>query len=289
MALKSILVPMSGTPTDRSALDLALTLARPSAAHVEAVYPRRDPREAIIYASMGAGADGLAVGPVMDELEREGREAGERARRMMEAWRAEAGVAAAVKPDPYEHVTAGWREQIGSPDQTVMQAAARADLVVCAGLQRPPGLEQDFIEAALFGAARPVVVAPARIAGASFHCAVLAWNGSHEANRAAAAALAWLPRFDRFYVFCQAESHRAPAFPVDAVELLAWHGVKAEILSFGPPTKSVGIDLLKALASVEASFLIMGAYTHGRTRQMMFGGATHHVLHHATLPVLLVH
>ncbi|MEJ0069751.1 MAG: universal stress protein [Pseudomonadota bacterium] len=54
-------------------------------------------------------------------------------------------------------------------------------------------------------------------------------------------------------------------------------------------SESLGEDLLKAAASVDASLLIMGAYTHGRVRQMMFGGVTHHVLHHATLPVFLAH
>ncbi len=51
----------------------------------------------------------------------------------------------------------------------------------------------------------------------------------------------------------------------------------------------VGAALLAAATSVEASFLVMGGYTHGRVRQMMFGGVTQHVLHHAQLPVLLVH
>jgi nucleotide-binding universal stress UspA family protein len=33
----------------------------------------------------------------------------------------------------------------------------------------------------------------------------------------------------------------------------------------------------------------MGAYTHSRVREMLFGGVTEHALTDATLPVLLVH
>jgi nucleotide-binding universal stress UspA family protein len=33
--------------------------------------------------------------------------------------------------------------------------------------------------------------------------------------------------------------------------------------------------------------LVKGAYTQSRLRQMIFGGATRHILAHATLPVLM--
>ncbi len=53
MTAKSILVPMMGTSLDRAALDLALALARPTGAHIEGLYPKRDPREALAYVGMG--------------------------------------------------------------------------------------------------------------------------------------------------------------------------------------------------------------------------------------------
>ncbi|MEJ0069749.1 MAG: hypothetical protein WDO24_14600 [Pseudomonadota bacterium] len=44
---------MMGTSLDRAALDLALALARPTGAHIEGLYPKRDPREALAYVGMG--------------------------------------------------------------------------------------------------------------------------------------------------------------------------------------------------------------------------------------------
>jgi nucleotide-binding universal stress UspA family protein len=35
--------------------------------------------------------------------------------------------------------------------------------------------------------------------------------------------------------------------------------------------------------------LVKGAYTQSRLRQMIFGGATNHILTHANLPVLMAH
>ena len=33
--------------------------------------------------------------------------------------------------------------------------------------------------------------------------------------------------------------------------------------------------------------VVKGAYTNSRLRQMIFGGATRHILHHAELPVVM--
>ncbi|MBI3517301.1 MAG: universal stress protein [Proteobacteria bacterium] len=286
MPLKSILVPMTAAPADRRALDLALALGRAGGAHIGALYPKRDPREAATY--VGMGGDITGIGQIMAQIESEADAASTRARTTVERWRADAGLAEAARPGTAPHPTVGWRAPTGDPDQLVTQAAAGADLVVCAGLQPEPGAEQTLIEAALFGAARPVVTAPATLPRNLLASAVVAWNGSHEANRALAAMLTLLPAFGQVHLFCQPEGHRAVVDPVDALELLAWHRVKAQVLPAGTGD-DVGAALLAAASSVEASFLAMGAYTHGRMRQMMFGGVTHHVLHHAKLPVLLVH
>jgi len=289
MALKSILVPTIGTDVDRRLLELALTVGRPTNAHIAALYPRRDSREALAYAGMGMGTELIAIGPIMEQLERDGREGSARSRSTVEAWRKEAGLTELAKPGTSDRVTVGWSEQTGAPDELVIRAGAKADLIVHTGLQDDTGFQQELLEASLFGAARPVLTASPKSTANPFKCAVVAWNGSHEANRAIAAAVALLPRFERVFVFCRAEPHRAAADPADPIELLAWHGIAAAALAASPASDSVGGDLLAAAASVEASMLIMGAYTHGRMREMVFGGVTHHVLHHAQLPVFLTH
>lgn len=289
MAVKSILVPMAGAAIDRYALDLALVLARPSAAHIEGLYAKRDPAEALAYVGMGMGGELVAVGTITEQLEQEGRAGSKRAHRTFDDWVATTGLLDGSKAVSSGRVSVEWREDTGTPDQVVTRAASRTDLVVCATLQREPGIEQDFIEGGLFGAARPVVLAPHKLPANPFRSAVIAWNGSHEANRAVAAALALLPRFDAVHLFCEGEGHRAAQDPAQVQQLLARHEVEARLLHPHKPTGDLGQDLLKAAASVEASMLIMGAYTHGRTRQMVFGGVTHHVLHHTKLPAFLVH
>jgi nucleotide-binding universal stress UspA family protein len=38
-----------------------------------------------------------------------------------------------------------------------------------------------------------------------------------------------------------------------------------------------------------ADLLVIGAYSHSRMRQVVFGGVTEHVLDHAELPILMTH
>jgi nucleotide-binding universal stress UspA family protein len=47
--------------------------------------------------------------------------------------------------------------------------------------------------------------------------------------------------------------------------------------------------ILAEAANLGAGLLVKGAYTHSRLRQMIFGGATSHILAAAELPVLMAH
>jgi nucleotide-binding universal stress UspA family protein len=51
--------------------------------------------------------------------------------------------------------------------------------------------------------------------------------------------------------------------------------------------KSTGEAILAAAESLGCDLLIKGAYTQSRLRQMIFGGATQHIMAKANIPVLL--
>jgi nucleotide-binding universal stress UspA family protein len=54
----------------------------------------------------------------------------------------------------------------------------------------------------------------------------------------------------------------------------------------GEETGAATLEYVKAKG---ANLLIKGAYTHTRLRQIVFGGATRHILANAGVPVLLTH
>ncbi|MGZ5233759.1 MAG: universal stress protein, partial [Burkholderiales bacterium] len=51
--------------------------------------------------------------------------------------------------------------------------------------------------------------------------------------------------------------------------------------------RSAGQTILDECARSGADLLIKGAYTQSRLRQLIFGGATRHIIAHAPLPVVL--
>jgi len=288
MKIKTILVPMNAVQSDRGTLDLALGIARRSGAHITALFVRQDPRDAMSFA--GLGAEGIAVGRIMDDIEREGGAASDRAFKAFEDWRAKNALSEAKQPALSDKPTAEWRADMGAPDAVIARQGGLADLIVETGLHDSKlPLEQSTIEASLFGSGKPVLVTPPKLPNDVFDTALIAWNGSREANRAVGAALELLSLCRRVLVFCQAEHQRAARDPAELVEALAWHGIAAKPVAAATPSSHVGIELLAVAQRENASLLVSGAYTHGRFRQMVLGGLTNHVLHHAEIPALLIH
>jgi nucleotide-binding universal stress UspA family protein len=58
-------------------------------------------------------------------------------------------------------------------------------------------------------------------------------------------------------------------------------------VTLDPRGRSTGEAILAHAASLGCDLLIKGAYTQSRLRQIIFGGATRHILANATLPVLM--
>jgi nucleotide-binding universal stress UspA family protein len=47
--------------------------------------------------------------------------------------------------------------------------------------------------------------------------------------------------------------------------------------------------LLQSAQEAGANLMVMGAYTHSRLRELVFGGVTYEVLSAADMPVLMAH
>src|SRR5262249_37262014 len=56
------------------------------------------------------------------------------------------------------------------------------------------------------------------------------------------------------------------------------NGVLCEPITVQPEGRSTGEAILAHAASLQCDLLIKGAYTQSRLRQMIFGGATRHIL-----------
>jgi nucleotide-binding universal stress UspA family protein len=144
------------------------------------------------------------------------------------------------------------------------------------------------IESGLFDSGRPILLSPPFPPSQIATNVLIAWNGSTEQASAIALAMPILQSADRVSVLTVTGGTGVPGpTAAQVIRYLQLNGIPAQSRVVGLDGKSTGEAILAAAQSLGCDLLIKGAYTQSRLRQMIFGGATQHVLANATLPVLL--
>jgi nucleotide-binding universal stress UspA family protein len=115
----------------------------------------------------------------------------------------------------------------------------------------------------------------------------VAWNGTAESAAGVQAAMPWMEKAQAVRVLTAEGYQRRGPERHDLGAYLALHGIDAEIATFQPDFRSVGLGLLKAAGEFGCDLLVMGAYSHSRLRQLILGGVTRVVLERAGLPVIM--
>lgn len=288
MTIKVILVPVTATETGASALKTAFALGRRFEAHVAALHVRADPRNALLY--MGEGMSGIVLQEIMAAAERDAIERARNARAMFEAAAKESAVPLLDAPPKPGRFSAHWREDVGREDELVAKRARLADVVVV-GPQpaRQSAAVGLMMEAALLESGRPVLVAPPEGTASAGGNVAVAWNGSVESARAVAFGMPFLRAAERVALLSVGEDEEAKNGIDSLKQYLAWHAIAADAVVVAPGADGIGAAILSETKRLGSDLLVMGAYTHNRFRQMIFGGVTRHILSEAHLPVLVAH
>lgn len=281
-----ILCPVSGSTGDRRALDAAASVALAFSSHVEVLHARPDPTAFVPY--LGEGMSPGAVDALIGDAERRAEECERRAADTFAAWSRERGVGQSKAAASPRVASCTWRREDGAEDFWIARRGRVADLVVVAAPGGEAGVAATAAaEAALLDTGRPVLLAPSAPVAVS-GVALVAWNGSQQAARAAGAALPLLARAREVHVLTIEETGR-PADPADLVEYLAWHGVAATGRSVAREDAGIAATIDAACTRSVAALLVMGAFTHSRVRELIFGGVTAHALRDCRIPTLLAH
>lgn len=282
MTLRTITVPLFSSIDPAPPLDAALALARHTHAHIEAVLIRPDPATG----QAAIAAYGLANAASLSEITREGEEKAAAARAGFVAWATGRGVATDGTPGS---VFARWHEHVGWPEDGVIQHGRLADLLVMnlpVSFADPTG---PAFESAVFSSGRPTLVVPAGPAPDLPGKVLLAWNGSLQATRALAGAMPLLAVAKQVFVLTIPEKKHAGAEILDVCSALRWHDINSVCLMPHRDSDDAGAAILRAARDVRADMVVMGAYTHGRVRQMLLGGATRHLIENTSIPILFGH
>ena len=153
----------------------------------------------------------------------------------------------------------------------------------------PKGGRVTAFEAALFDSGRPVLMAPPTVPQTLGDNIIIHWNRSTETARAIALGMDLLTKAKRVhFVFVEGNSVAGPSVR-DAVGHLAAHGIAATEKTVELKGRGPGEAILQEAKAFGADLLLKGAYTQSRLRQMIFGGATSHILSKAEIPVFFAH
>lgn len=287
MAIKTILVPLSGLPGRGQWLDAVVKRSREWGAHVEAIHVAMDPRDSVAY--VGEGMTSAMIGDVMAVAERESDERRQQAQQVFDDTCQRNNVTISDQSESGPG-TAHFTIVTGREEDVMASRGRLADLIF---VRRPEsgGEEVTFsvtLEAALLDTGRPVLILPPSAPVDFGSSIVIYWNGTAEAGRAMNYAMPFMEKAKKVIVVeVDSESHSGPGM-VDVVKYLAWHGVNAErteIERRGSDSES----LLASTSSVGADMLVMGAYTRSRLRRLVFGGVTRDMLTRSSVPVLMAH
>jgi nucleotide-binding universal stress UspA family protein len=278
--MKTILVPIESHEAIRPTLETALMLARRFDSYVEGFALRFRVNEFVAVDMAGA----IPLESLRDENLEEAR----RARQLFESFMQERAVPrAAAGATQFSY---GWLDD--APEgEGVVGSYGRVFDVIAIGRPEPKaiGLQVRALESGLFESGRPVLLAPPMPLRTFGTNVLIAWNCSTEQARTTALAMPLLQKASRVVVLTVQGGTVPGPTGEQIARSLRRHGVPAEPITVAPQGRSTGEVILAQAASLRSDLLIKGAYTQSRLRQMMFGGATRHILGNATLPVLMAH
>lgn len=286
MSIKSILVPLDGREESFQVLDTALVVANRFDASIRAIHVM--PEESLPFQFDPLPA--RLKETVLAESEKRSRE---NAQGIEEQFRS-----FCVKHDIAvdETLTAGkrsavWQVETGDITEVLIREARFCDVVATfrprkldARLRRSPAGEN--LEALLMRGGRPILLVPPKWTARKVSHAAIAWNESREASLALAMTMPWLRQMEEVSIIV---ARKRKATMPGLCEYLSLHGVNAKVKYLPSKIKSAGEAILQSCKENGVEFLVVGGFSHTRSRQLIFGGVTQHLLKNANVITVMVH
>lgn len=177
----------------------------------------------------------------------------------------------------------------GLSSQGVVEACRVADLVIAAQPQAGRVSEIDDI---LFESGRPVLFIPYITKSfKNFERVLVAWDGSRESTRAVFDSLPLFRAAREVEIFsvdpADTPTQSGALTGADLAETLARHGLKVDVNTQDSNKIATPMVLENRCSDFSADLLVMGAYSHARIRERLFGGTTQILLESMTVPVLM--
>lgn len=190
-----------------------------------------------------------------------------------------------------EEIRWRWTDALGDPAECVREFGSDADLIVVSRQLDSPCREDMAAVATelIVKSGKPLLAVPEHCAALDLRgSALVAWNGSIQADAALRAALPLL-RLAREVVLYQLEEEGTDCHAARARNALARRGIAARLRVEPRADAPADEAIMRAVRIEQAQYLVMGAFGHRPWSEAMFGGVTRSILAWSRVPVLLVH
>ena len=277
--MKTILVPTEDDNSMSSALETALILARRYDSYIEGFALRWKIAEFAASDMMGA--------VVFQVDHREVTRTEMQARGIFESFMQKHGVSRSTTAK--DSLSFGWFDNAPEGDAFVGSYGRVFDVIVINRSDKnTTDLHNQAINSGLFESGRPILLAPPSPPNRIGTNVLIAWNRSTEQARATALAMPLLQKADQVTVLTVIGGTEVSGPSAEQlIRYLRRNRINAELERVKLDGRNTGETILATAQSLGCDLLIKGAYTQSRLRQMIFGGATQHVLENAMIPVLL--
>lgn len=288
--MKTIIALIEGGDADAAILEAAHTLARMADGHIDVLHVDLTTLDAAGYTPQGDFARGAALENALEALDARRTRTAEAARAAYMALCARQGIAEVNEPAKTKGVTAHWYRESSAELDRLIEMARHRDLIICGHPASGHDWPRTLIERVLTETGRPLLLIPKGARLREIDNITLCWKEDAASARVLSAALPILRQAKNVAIVTVREGPEQTAKSGrDLAAQLGWHGIDARAELIWDAGASAINHIRAAAAANRASLIVMGAFSHSRTREKLFGGCTQAMLAGAERPVLLLH
>jgi len=289
MSIRSVLVPFFTSPKSDDALRLATAIAKRFSAHVHVVHAEVADPDIFVHLEdplMTTYQEELA-----QTLEKRSQDHLREVKAQFDATMNGLDVPLVDVASATTLPSVTWETTSDPEWEVIAMTGAVYDLVVVGGpaTNTELGVVNLCAESALFRCGRPLLLSVSDGPESFGTRIVIGWNQSAQSGRAVSAAMPFLKSAEAIRVVAIETGSKKGPPPEALAQNLLLHGIDVEIKKMEPDYRDVGEAILDEAREFRADLVVMGAYSHSRLRELIFGGVTGHILTNADRPILMAH
>ena len=276
MSLKNITICLTGTQQSSNILKYAANIAESCNAKLNCVYIKPEYENIVNFAfGMGEGS-GAVYEEVKNNVEIEHMSRQNVAKNQFE--------------DSVKLKNSSFQVYEADVNEKISYIGKYTDLLIL-----PENIEEiggdyiGIIQTCLMQTGRPIILFPENYRSNQPKKILISWDGSMRAARSVKASIEVLQKAEEVYIVGINEDEKDIQSANDLSNYLLDHNVESQHLGIKKVQSSIGKTIISEAKNLDVDLVVMGAYTHNKLKQALFGGVTSYIIENTQLPVFMCH